>query len=100
MKALATSIVIVVTAVVILVAALVILTIFGGGIGSVGTLSSAENTCRATFQTACTTTGTPPVTWDVPTIKDTATNTMKACSGIGTLGNCKCDPTTRKVSNC
>jgi hypothetical protein len=97
MKALSTSIVIVVTAVVILVAALVILTIFGGGIGSVGTLSSAENTCRAAFQTACSTTGTKPVTWDVPTMRVTegTTTVMKPCSGIVT---CSCNSGTRTAT--
>jgi hypothetical protein len=97
MKALSTSIVIVVTAVVILVAALVILTIFGGGIGSVGTLTSAENTCRAAYQTTCSTTGTKPATWDVPIIRVTegSAAVMKACSGIVT---CSCNSETRTAT--
>jgi hypothetical protein len=64
MKALSTTILIVVTAVVILVAALVVLTIFGSGIGQVGTLTNFENNCRIQCATTCKMGGLPP-TWDV-----------------------------------
>ena len=97
MKALSTTILIVVTAIVILIAALVVLTIFGGGIGNVATLAKAESLCRATLETTCSSTGAMPATWYVPTMSVTegGTTTMKACSGIT---NCICDVNTKKVT--
>ncbi|MEM5812260.1 MAG: hypothetical protein QXN71_03800 [Candidatus Aenigmatarchaeota archaeon] len=62
MKALSTTILIVVTAVVILVAALVLLTIFGGGIGQVSSLTSFRSQCITQCQMTCKMGSLPP-TW-------------------------------------
>jgi hypothetical protein len=102
MKALSTTILIVVTAIVILVAALVVLTIFGGGIGNVASLSKAESVCRAALETTCSSTGAMPATWYVPTMTVTegGKTEMKACSGISGIMNCICDANTKKVTGC
>lgn len=75
MKALSTTILIVVTAVVILVAALVVLTIFGGGVGSVSTLTSFKTQCATQCQMTCKLGGVPP-TWNV---KSTIQGQTKSC---------------------
>jgi len=78
MKALSTTILIVVTAIVILVAALVVLTIFGGGIGQVSSLTSFENNCRIQCSTTCQMGALPP-TWDVQ-VK--VGNDMRTCRSV------------------
>jgi len=82
MKALSTTILIVVTAVVILVAALVVLTIFGGGIGNVSTLTNVETQCRTQCAVTCKMGGLPP-TWD---IKQKVGNDQKSCRDL--VGDC------------
>jgi len=84
MKALSTTILIVVTAIVILVAALVVLTIFSGGIGNVGEITSQKNNCITQCTMTCQTMNSMPPTWDA--------------SGCGSLGidkenTCHCCPT-------
>ncbi|MEM5812262.1 MAG: hypothetical protein QW286_00950 [Candidatus Aenigmatarchaeota archaeon] len=62
----------VVTAVVILVAALVLLTIFGGGIQNVATITQAQSICLSSAQISCSAGGNaawPPATWDIPNIR-------------------------------
>jgi hypothetical protein len=85
MKGLSTSIVIVVTAVVILVAALVILTIFGGGMGSVGTLTNFRTQCIAQCQVTCPLGSLPP-TWTM-TVKIQGTD-QSCATATGVSGTC------------
>ena len=103
MKALSTTILIVVTAVVILVAALVVLTIFGGGVGTVGTLTSFRSQCITQCQLTCKMGSLPP-TWyamvNVQGIGQTScsaqvTNLQNDCGCTGTGGNI---PTTGAVT--
>lgn len=75
MKALSTTILIVVTAVVILVAALVMLTIFGGGVGTVSTLTSFRTQCATQCSMTCKLGSVPP-TWNV---KTTVQGTTQSC---------------------
>ena len=63
MKALSTTILIVVSAVVILVAALVVLTIFGGGMGQLSSVTNFKNNCLTQAQVTCKTMGALPPTW-------------------------------------
>jgi len=85
MKALSTSILIVVTAVVILVAALVVLTIFGGGVGTVTTVSSFRSQCATQCQMTCKMGGALPPTWSMEaTVGGTRTSCVKEFpSGCG-----------------
>ena len=83
MKALSTTILVVVTAVVILVAALVLLTIFGTGISPVAMLSDERNSCITQASATCTATGQLPATWSI------ALKGGKSCKEL--TGNCdKC----------
>jgi hypothetical protein len=63
MKALSTSIVVVVTVVVVLVVALVVLSIFSGGISQVNTISNFRNNCITQCQITCKMNAMPP-TWN------------------------------------
>ena len=65
MKGLSTTILIVVSAVVILVAALVVLTIFGGGMGQVSSITQFKNNCKLQAKTTCSSFGTLPPTWEL-----------------------------------
>ena len=60
---------VVVAAIVILITALVIITIFGTGIGQVGSLVEAESYCRSQAAASCRATNSLPVTWDIETVK-------------------------------
>ena len=102
MKALSTSIVIVVTAVVILVAALVILTIFGGGMGTVGTLTSFRTQCITQCQITCKMNAMPP-TWTMAVnVQGVGSRTCKdevgvdSCTGVCGTGM---TPTTGGTGN-
>ena len=64
MKGLSTSLVVVITAIVILVVALVVLTIFGVGVGQVGSIAEAETQCISIATSACKTAGDLPPNWD------------------------------------
>ena len=65
MKAMSTTLVLVVGAVVILVTALVLLTIFGSGITPLGSLSNFQNQCRISGESSCETTKQLPLTWSI-----------------------------------
>jgi hypothetical protein len=63
MKALSTSIVLVVTVITVLVVALVVLSIFSGGISQVNTITNFKNNCITQCQITCKMGALPP-TWD------------------------------------
>ena len=77
MKALHTSLVIVVAAIVILIAALVVLTIFGMGITSVQTVTEARSQCFAQGSLSCQATGNPPLGWNSPSVM--VNNVVMSC---------------------
>ncbi|RLJ09265.1 MAG: hypothetical protein DRP13_00635 [Candidatus Aenigmatarchaeota archaeon] len=85
MKALSTTILIVVSAVVILIAALVVLTIFGGGMGQVSTLTQFKNNCIIQAKTTCSSFGAMPPTWDLDV---SVSGTKTSCSKEVGLANC------------
>jgi hypothetical protein len=97
MKALSTTILIVVTAIVILVAALVVLTIFGGGIGQVSSLTNFQNQCRIQCAVTCKIDGVSlPPTWktNIKLSDGTTTNcetavgnSCAACGGTSSTTN-------------
>ena len=94
MKALSTTILIVVSAVVILIAALVVLTIFGGGMGQVSTLTQFRNNCIIQAKTTCSSFGTMPPTWDLDV---PVSGTKTSCSKE--LGVANCDDLCVEVLN-
>ena len=70
-KGLSQTIYLVVVAIVILIVALVLLTIFGGGMANITSITQAENICRQKAATSCSATqmidgGQMPVDWNVP----------------------------------
>ncbi len=65
MKAMSMPILVVVTAIIILVVALVILTIFGGGLGSLRTITEATAQCETLGRSSCNSIGQLPPTWEV-----------------------------------
>ncbi len=81
MKALSTTLIIVISAVVILVAALVVLTIFGQGVGQVATLAQAKSACQTEGRASCQTTGVLPLTWSVPT-KNVQNEGYQSCKQV------------------
>ena len=81
---------VVVAAIVILITALVVITIFGGGIKQVGGIAEAESMCRSSCESACRATGRPPITWEIPTVRDPSGETV-SCKSL--VGDCKCDGT-------
>ena len=84
MKALSTTILIVVTAVVILVAALVVLTIFGQGVQNVAAITQAQSLCLTNAQISCSASGGtawPPVMWNTPSVR-VAGGQPKSCSQV------------------
>jgi len=87
MKGLSTTILIVVTAVVILVAALVMLTIFGGGIQNVTTITQAQSMCASEAAISCPM-GWPPATWNTPTKRVQGETTIRTCDSLVT---CTCN---------
>jgi len=87
MKALSTTILIVVSAVVILVAALVVLTIFGGGMGQVSTLTKFKNNCLLQAKTSCSSLGTLPPTWD---LEVSVGGKVTTCQKETQCNDCKC----------
>src|SRR4030042_4908837 len=91
MKALSTTILIVVTAVVILVAALVMLTIFGGGVGTIGTVTSFRSQCATQCQLTCKMGGALPPTWDVEV---TVEGGKRKCREIGDCSSSLCGSVT------
>jgi hypothetical protein len=93
MKALSTTLIIVISAVVILVAALVVLTIFGQGTGQIATLAQAKTICQSSGSTTCAQSGVLPLTWGLPD-KNVA-GTMMTCQKIMDVecgdDGCKCN---------
>lgn len=77
-----TTLTVVVAAIVILITALVVITIFGSGITQVSGIMQARSICQTQCEASCRATGTPPITWNVPTIRDENNNVM-SCQGIG-----------------
>ena len=88
MKALHTSLVIVVAAIVILIVALVVLTIFGVGITPMRTLTDARSNCFIQGSFSCQATGNPPMTWNSPSVM--VNNVMMSCSMATGCTKCKC----------
>jgi hypothetical protein len=80
MRALSTTLIIVISAVVILVAALVVLTIFGQGASQVATLAQARTSCQAEGSSACSSSGVLPLTWNVPT--KNVEGTLESCAYV------------------
>jgi hypothetical protein len=72
---------VVVAAIVILITALVVITIFGSGISQVGSIAQANSVCRTQCEASCKATGSPPITWTAPTVKD-ADGNLKSCAEI------------------
>jgi len=89
MKAISTTIYIVVAAVVILVAALVVLTIFGGGIQPVVDVTQARSICIQQASATCTTLGELPPTWWQETFN--IKGNPKSCSDNDVAGDCSCE---------
>lgn len=77
---------VVVAAIVILITALVVLTIFGGGMGQVGTLAQAETICKSQCESTCQATNRMPLTWNIATVRQGTE--MKSCADIGV--SCPC----------
>lgn len=76
---------VVVSAIVVLIVALVVLTIFSGGAGQIGGLTSPEAVCKNQGASSCASTGQLPFTWNVETAnKD---NKMVSCETL--LEDCK-----------
>lgn len=97
MKALSTTILIVVTAIVILIAALVVLTIFGGGISNVAEITNQKNNCIAQCTMTCQTMHAMPPTWMASGCNNfniDQVNTCHCCPGVqvwcGTTCQDKC----------
>ncbi len=80
MKALSTTLVIVISAVVILVAALVVLTIFSQGTAPLASLVEARNFCRIQAAPICESTGQMPFTWSIPNVN--YNGRMQSCGQI------------------
>lgn len=95
MRALSTTLVIVISAVVILVAALVVLTIFSQGVAPLASLAEAKNFCRIQATPICESIGQLPFTWYVPSVN--YENRLQSCAEIfkdqdkNPPVNCKCE---------
>ena len=102
MKAMSTTLVIVVTAIVILVAALVLITIFSQGVAQFSTLTQAGSYCITVAQSSCSTTDTMPTNWNIPSVRIGDGPTISCASALSQLGYspCECDPTTHTLSGC
>ncbi|MCD6590624.1 MAG: hypothetical protein J7K72_01495 [Candidatus Aenigmarchaeota archaeon] len=85
------SLELVVIAIVILVVALVVLTMFGGSMGHLGTLTAAKNNCMRTGEFSCKSTGNYPSGWTTDKVGPNG----ETCSE---LVNCVCEPNTRTWS--
>jgi len=87
-----TTLAVVVSAIVILITALVVITIFGGGIGQVGSLTNAKSICETQARSSCLSTGQLPLTWDIPSVSIPATggsSSLVACSDGSVKGSGK-----------
>jgi hypothetical protein len=80
MKALSTSIVLVVTVLTVLVVALVVLTIFSGGISQVNTITNFRNNCITQCQITCKMGSLPP-TWGAM-VKVQGQTTETSCATV------------------
>ncbi len=93
MKALSTSIVIVVTVLTVLVVALVVLTIFSGGISQVNTITNFRNNCITQCQITCKMGALPP-TWKAQVKIQGETNTVSCDDKVeDELNSCGCTET-------
>ncbi|MCK4715128.1 MAG: hypothetical protein KAT35_06105 [Candidatus Aenigmarchaeota archaeon] len=88
MKALHTSLVIVVAAIVILIVALIILTIFGVGVTPMRSITDARSQCFTQGSISCQTAGSPPITWNSPSVM--VNNVMMSCSLATGCTDCRC----------
>ncbi len=88
MKALHTSMLLIVSAIAILAAALVILTVFGFGITSVATLTDLRAQCGIQGVSVCRATNSPPLTWDSPSVL--VNSIMMSCRDATGCQNCQC----------
>ncbi|RLJ09800.1 MAG: hypothetical protein DRP15_02380 [Candidatus Aenigmatarchaeota archaeon] len=90
MKALSTTILIVISAVVILIAALIVLTIFGQGVSQVSTITKFRNNCLIQARTSCQITGQLPPNWHAEVIIE---KQKTSCyEEMGKCNNCNCIP--------
>jgi hypothetical protein len=83
-KGMSMTLTIIVAAVVILVTALVLLTMLGGSITPLASLTDARNTCKMAGKPLCETTGGLPPTWDIPSFS--INNVIKKCSDTDVCG--------------
>lgn len=102
---------VVLTLVVILIVAVIVLVIFQGGLGPAVEFGTAQSACRQSASATCSSTGSLPTTWNVPTnkVKETGqdgkqTEVFKSCQEIvtekGGGANCVCDPKTKQLTSC
>lgn len=89
LKGMSTTLVIIVTAVVVLVTALVLLTIFGGSMTPIGSITQAQNQCALQAKQLCETTGALPPTWELNTM--VVDGTPRSCAYFCRSGTGACD---------
>ncbi len=90
MKALSTSIVVVVTVIVVLVVALVVLSIFGNGIGQINTISNFRNNCITQCRITCGMGALPPTWGAMVKVQGETGETSCAAKVPDTLKDCGC----------
>lgn len=95
------SILIVVSAIVILVIALVLLTIFSSGIGPIYSITGAQSQCSQIGSSTCSSVGTLPANWAVPTLRvnEGGETVMRSCAYL-MRGVCPDDMTRHSCYSC
>lgn len=92
MKAISSTLVIIVTVIVVLIAALVVLTIFGSGVQPIVDMASARNLCLQQVAQSCTILGTVPQSWNVPlTVRKGNDVVQLPCSSAELAGCSNCE---------
>ncbi len=92
MKAISTTLIIVVTVIVVLVTALVVLTIFTGGVRPIVDLTTQKNLCLQQASVSCMSTGKMPATWHTQfEVIENGQKVTKTCKGLEGLGTCECN---------
>lgn len=86
MKALHAGMVIVVSAIVIVIVATVVLTVFNVGVTPISTLADARSYCSIQGASACQVTGSPPLTWNSPSVL--VDGVMRSCSYVTKYSSC------------
>jgi len=82
-KGLSQTLYLVIVAVVLLILALVLLTIFGGSMTTVSSLTEAGNLCRTQAMASCAATNNMPYNWNMNTVN--VGGVPKSCSSITTV---------------